>query len=256
MNSGSLIREKNNRSLSSKKSLFRTGLVFRWMRRHRRRAGGRFIAFYFDDLNSSDAELMQARDGADRYLAASLQPNDRVALFSSDKVLSDFTSDHDQIHQALMQLRAERRGTFPAALVSRPHRLSGDATSSATKILKAKPGKSRGRKARPARSKHLLLRRLPVQAVPTTASLLPSASSPRQLSTGIRTGHAQVCSKSTRLWSLLRRPRGSNRVLVSHGFFSQSEQQALDHIVDRALRAGVVINSLDPKGLDGHDARV
>ena len=38
-------------------------------------------------------------------------------------------------------------------------------------------------------------------------------------------------------------------ILVSPGFLSESEQLALDRIIDRALRAQVVINSLDPKGL-------
>jgi len=33
---------------------------------------GKFIAFYFDDLNTSDADMIQARDAADRYLAENL----------------------------------------------------------------------------------------------------------------------------------------------------------------------------------------
>ena len=43
----------------------------------------RFLALYFDDLSMSDAAVIQARDAADRYLAANLQPNDRVGLFTS-----------------------------------------------------------------------------------------------------------------------------------------------------------------------------
>lgn len=38
-------------------------------------------------------------------------------------------------------------------------------------------------------------------------------------------------------------------VLVSPGFPSQSEQRQLDQLIGRALRAQVVISSLDPKGL-------
>jgi hypothetical protein len=38
-------------------------------------------------------------------------------------------------------------------------------------------------------------------------------------------------------------------VLVSPGFLSQSEQYQLDRIIDRAVRAQTVISSLDPKGL-------
>jgi len=38
-------------------------------------------------------------------------------------------------------------------------------------------------------------------------------------------------------------------ILVSLGFLSQSEQYQLDRVIDHALRAQVVISSLDPKGL-------
>ena len=74
----------------------------------------RFVALYFDDLNMSDADVMHARDAADRYLASNLQPTDRVALFTSGNSLSDFTGDPKQIHDALLKLH-----TSPVA--QRPH---------------------------------------------------------------------------------------------------------------------------------------
>jgi VWFA-related protein len=68
-----------------------------------------FLAMYFDDLYTSDADLIQARDAADRSLAANLHSEDRVAIFSSTKMLSDFTADAQQIHDALLKLRVSRR---------------------------------------------------------------------------------------------------------------------------------------------------
>ena len=38
-------------------------------------------------------------------------------------------------------------------------------------------------------------------------------------------------------------------LLVSPGFLSRSEQSQLDEVIDHALRAQVVISSLNPKGL-------
>ena len=64
----------------------------------------RFLALYFDDLNMSDAAVIQARAAADRYLAANLQPGDRVGLFTTGNSLSDFTGDPKQIHEALLKL--------------------------------------------------------------------------------------------------------------------------------------------------------
>ncbi len=74
---------------------------------------GRFLALYFDDLYTSDLDMMQVRRAADDYLAADLQPADRVAIFTSGEMLSDFTSDPKQIHEALSRLRASPRALAP-----------------------------------------------------------------------------------------------------------------------------------------------
>lgn len=73
-----------------------------------------FIALYFDDLNSSDPDMMQARDAADHYLAANLRPNGRIAIFTSEDVLSDFDSDPKQIHDALSKLHVSARSLTKA----------------------------------------------------------------------------------------------------------------------------------------------
>jgi VWFA-related protein len=52
---------------------------------------GRFLALYFDDLYTSDSDMVQVRQAADAYLAANLQPTDRVAIFTSGAMLTDFT---------------------------------------------------------------------------------------------------------------------------------------------------------------------
>jgi hypothetical protein len=52
---------------------------------------GRFMAFYFDDLNTSDSDMILGREAADLFLTANLQPQDRVAIFTSQEMLSDFT---------------------------------------------------------------------------------------------------------------------------------------------------------------------
>ena len=70
---------------------------------------GKFMVLYFDDLNTSDADMIQVRDAADHYTAANLQPQDRVAIFTSEQMLSDFTSDPKEIHEALFKLHASAR---------------------------------------------------------------------------------------------------------------------------------------------------
>src|SRR3984885_8903964 len=69
----------------------------------------KFVALYFDSLNTSDADMIYVREAANRYLASNLRPSDRVALFTSDKMLSDFTVDPQQIHTALANLQTSGR---------------------------------------------------------------------------------------------------------------------------------------------------
>ena len=66
----------------------------------------RFVALYFDDVNTGMSGLARTRDAADRFLRASLHPGDRVGVFtaSGQKPL-DFTDDLAKVHQALLDLR-------------------------------------------------------------------------------------------------------------------------------------------------------
>ncbi|WP_348261206.1 VWA domain-containing protein [Telmatobacter sp. DSM 110680] len=209
----------------------------------------RFIALYFDDLNSSDADLMQARDAADHFFATGLQPNDRVAIFSAEKMLSDFTSDPHQFHAALMQLHASSMG--PA----REHPCPDLSDYQALEILHTNDPDSEAWRVAWAESKTC-----PVRSFASSPD--PSASHPdsgsmvaiRMLAQKI-VDQSQSLSRSSleqfeQVVKLISKAPGERSVvLVSPGFLSQSEQYALDRIIDQALRAQVVINSLDPKGL-------
>jgi len=66
----------------------------------------RFVALYFDDVNTGMSGLARTRDAADRFLKASLHPGERVGVFtaSGQKPL-DFTDDLAKVHQALWDLR-------------------------------------------------------------------------------------------------------------------------------------------------------
>lgn len=68
----------------------------------------RYVAFFFDDMNLSFAELARARDAASRYLETSLQPGERAAVYSSSgRTALDFTDDRDRLRQTLLAIRPE-----------------------------------------------------------------------------------------------------------------------------------------------------
>lgn len=207
----------------------------------------RFIAFYFDEFNSSAADLILARDAADRYFASSLQPNDQIAIFTPERMLCDFTSDRKKIHDALMQLRASGRGPANEHLCPdlsdyQAYELlqTNDLDSDAWRVAIAE-----------ARTCSVSAARAPGSASnPDPATLQPL----RMLAQRI-VDQAQFLARTNLeqfekvVKSLANAPGQRSVVLVSPGFLSHSEQYALDRIVNAALRDQVVINSLDPKGL-------
>jgi VWFA-related protein len=209
----------------------------------------RFIALYFDDLNSSDADLMQARDAADHHFSSGLLPSDHVAIFSAEKMLSDFTSDPQQIHEALMQLHASSLG------LAKEHPCPDLSDYQALELLHTNDPESDAWQVAWAEAKAC-----PVKSFASSPN--PSAKDPDPNSmVGIRMLAQRIVDRSQELArdnlqqfekvvnTISRAPGERSVVLVSPGFLSQSEQYALDRIVDRALRAQVVVNSLDPKGL-------
>lgn len=209
----------------------------------------RLIALYFDVLNSSDADLIQARDAADQYLAGSLQPNDRVAIFTAEKLLSDFTRDPGQIHQALSQLRAMKRGPanehpcpdlseFQANEILNTNDLNDEAWKVAIAEANACPVKMLASGPSDSSGKHSMVSVEPIrmlaQRIVEQAQTLTRANLQQ---------FDQVVKYVAQM------PGERSIVLVSPGFLSENEQLAVDRIIDRALRAQIVINSLDPKGL-------
>jgi VWFA-related protein len=233
---------------------------------------GKFIALYFDDLNTSASDMIQARDAADHYLSANLQPKDQVAIFTSEEVLSDFTSDPKQIHEALFKLHVSARALTrnldcpslsdyqALQITENPNDQNIDAWKLANDEM-AHCGSGF---------------QLPSSA--TAAGSGGSAgmgnSPPSQGSVGGPGagsgggGSGQILNMArnivyqaeilarTNLQELeqvvkyiSQKPGERSIILVSPGFLSQSELFQLDRIIDHALRSQVVISSLDPKGL-------
>ena len=209
----------------------------------------RFIALYFDNLNSSDADLMLARDAADHFLATGIQPNDRIAIFSAEKMLSDFTSDPHQFHAALMQLHSSTLGS------PREHSCPDLSDYQAFEILQTNDPESEAWKVALAESKTCPLRSFASSQDPSASHPDPDSVVAIGLLAQKIVDRTQSLTRATfeQLGQVVRliskAPGERSVVLVSPGFLTQSDQHPLDRIIDQALRSQVVINSLDPRGL-------
>ena len=220
---------------------------------------GRFLALYFDDLYTSDTDMIQVRKAADDYLAANLQPADRVAIFTSGAMLSDFTSDPKQIHEALSRLRAGSRA--PALGHDCPDLTDYQAlemTRTQGKVDLENPwntGDAWGL-AFEEMSKRDCLPTLDrdFQAMLPQARLVAKNFLLARASTIV--GQTEILAQSNlrELEEVVKytaqMPGQRTVILGSPGFLLQDDNQfQLERIIDQALRLQVVISSLDPRGL-------
>ena len=220
---------------------------------------GRFLALYFDDLYTSDIDMIQVRKAADDYLAADLQPADRVAIFTSGAMLSDFTSDPKQIHEALSRLRAS--GRAPALGHDCPDLTDYQAlemTRTQGKVDLENPwntGDAWGLAFEEMSKRDCLptldrdfqhcRRRL---ALPRKISFWVAASAIVGQTEMLAQSNLRELEEVVKYTAKM--PGQRTVILGSPGFLLQDENQfLLERIIDQALRSQVVISSLDPRGL-------
>jgi VWFA-related protein len=201
----------------------------------------RFVALYFDDLNMSDADLMHARQAADRYLATNLQPTDRVALFTSGNSLTDFTGDPKQIHDALLKLHtsplAQKIQECPELSDYQAEQIIefDDENTDAWQVAKDQ-----------ARNDQRCSQ-VPTGPGEPQRYIAVLARKVMEQSQMLSRANLEELDKVVNY--VARMPGQRTVVLVSPGYLSRSEESQLEQIIDRALRAQVVISSLDPRGL-------
>jgi len=223
----------------------------------------RFLALYFDDLSMSDTDIIDARDAADRYLAGNLDPNERVALFTSSATLSDFTSDIKQIHQALTRLHAHPHGAShadcPEISDYQAFEISQNDNPNSSDAWRAVLDEAMMRchmsavgdfpaGARPPQSNDVQVIGLSKQPTDTTLSEIQALARSVLAQAEIRAQNSFQALGQVANY-LAQMPGQRNVIMISPGFFSRTAQYELDRIIDRALRAQVVISSLDPRGL-------
>ena len=213
---------------------------------------GRFLALYFDDLYTSDLDTMQVRRAADDYLAANLQPTDRVAIFASGEMLSDFTSDPKQIHEAVSRLRPSGRAPAPACPDLSDYQAL-EMTKTAGNVDLNNPWNT-------SDAWGLAFQEgLQRECLPCTKSCsVPARIANKDFLLNRATtvvGQDEILTRSNlqELEQVVKytaqMPGQRTVIFASPGFLLADDQFQLERIIDQALRLQVVISSLDPRGL-------
>ncbi len=203
----------------------------------------RFVAYLFDDIHAQWEDLARARAAAMQQIATSLTATDRAAIFTtSGQTMQEFTNDQAKLQETLLLLRPRpiaggaagpnecpRVSYFMADLLVNKE----DREAWMTAINETYVCANLDPKMVPASVAHSMVQ---------TAGL-------RALSTGSQETRVSldVLGKVVRRISAM--PGQRSIILASPGFLTPDLHQDVSDVINRAIRANVIIGSIDARGL-------
>ena len=200
----------------------------------------RYVAYLFDDIHLKFQDLASARNAAHHRIDA-LAPTDRAAIFStSGQTTLDFTDDRLKLHQALNELT--------------PHPINGGELNPCPDISFFEAdliaNKQNPEALQTAVSDYLNCANLPVtQSSQNSASLFVQARAPEIVNIGEQESRHSIELLGLAVRRIMTMPGQRTLVLVSPGFLTPELEYDYFDVIERALRAQVVINTLDARGL-------
>ena len=199
----------------------------------------RFIAYLFDDVHLEFGDLAHVRQAAERQFSA-LRPTDRAAIFTtSGRTMLDYTDDRAKLHETLTQLQ--------------PHPIAGVFTGQCPDISYYQAdliiNKNDPQALLVAEQETLQCNPLPLGVPPPDPRPMVEAASAQALSAGEHETRVSLGLLKDVVQSLSRMPGQRTVVLISPGFIAPRLEYEYNEIIDRAVRAQVIVNTLDARGL-------
>jgi len=204
-----------------------------------------YQALYFDDVQMQFEDIAHARDAAERYLAATLTPAGRVGIFtSSGQGALDFTDDRSQIHAALFKLRPRptylrETNACPDISEYQAYLIVEQRDPDATAIASDEYVQCNC-SGLPAQAQQACISQAP-NVVDGDATRIMEMAETHNID--ILRGLEQVVRRTALM------PGRRSVIFISPGFLLYHLETQISEISDRALRANVVVNALDPRGL-------
>lgn len=213
----------------------------------------RYLALYFDDVNTDNKALQQARNAALRFVMEALGPADRAAVLTgSGGVSQEFTADHARLQAAIAAVR-----THPRAEAHSPGCLRITAYQAYLIVNHLDPSALAAAMANQTQCDQQVGIVDDYTGKPVS-SIIPAADAASMTVSGTAEavwGQARAASIAT-LQSLQdavdytgRQPGQRELILASGGFLAGTLEGAQDEIIQMALHRQVTINSLEARGL-------
>jgi VWFA-related protein len=197
-----------------------------------------FVALLFDDIHIDFANLVTIRDAAEKYIAASLKPADRVAIYTtSDRTSLDFTDNRDELHRTLLSLRPQP--------ITRTNSQECPDISFFMADLIVNKNDDQALNA----SVIEVMGCQDIRERPVAVGIV-QADARRVLNQGEHETRVALIGIKDVVRRMALMPGQRTVVLASPGFLRLTDQfQDETAIIDQAIRSNVVINSLDARGL-------
>ncbi len=205
----------------------------------------RYVALFFDDMNMPLGDLVPTRKAAQGFIRSSLGPGDRVGIFTSSTLVTlDFTSDTRKLLDAVAQLRPRLRRPGTGAFCPRMSPILANLIIELNDLMALDLAIEMGVVDR-------CLSRDPMEMPPELVKSIVKDAARTTLSMSEDFSRTTMGILREVIQMLGHKPGRRTLVLASSGFLmlTSSVQRQQDKLVDTALRAGVIINSLDASGL-------
>jgi len=200
----------------------------------------RFVAVMFDDVHMSMQDTTVVRDAATRLFGA-LAPSDRVGMFSaSGQFHLQFTADHDQLAKSLYSL-VPRPTTGGAGFHDCP-----DVTYYQADLIQ---NKSDSQALAVAAEDAVQCAFSGDETKIAQANQMAQSASMRVLALGDQETEYAYRHIEEAIKQLSAMPGQRVMVFVSPGFIPSTLWSETSELIDRASRAGIVINTIDARGL-------
>lgn len=201
----------------------------------------RYIAYLFDDIHLAFGDLVSVREAAEKNLNT-LRPTDRAAIFTtSGRNNLDFTEDRNKLQDALLRL------------MPHPNPSSDQGPNPCPKMTYYLADLIENHQDQMALSA-VTADTLACQfnndpKFQSAAQSLTQDAARLALALGDQDTHISLISLKEIVRRVAATPGEHSIVLVSPGFITPQQQYDVDDIIERAVRANIVINALDARGL-------
>jgi VWFA-related protein len=203
-------------------------------------APDRYVAYIFDDLHLTFGDLAQARTAAERHLAESLGGTSRAAIYTtSGRPELDFTDDLAKLKDTLLRIQ-------PALIRASMGSTGCPKLSYFQADLIQKNDQSA---LQAAMQDAYVCAQLDPTSMQNAAQTMATSEASRVVTLGEQDTRMSLRLLSDVVRRISAMPGQRSIVVVSPGFLVVDQRFDELEVVDRAIRANVVINTLDARGL-------